>query len=159
MMSLSWLEWGLQLAVLVLLGAAIPFAIRLERALREIRKDRAAMETSAQGLSEAAGAAESAILRLRATAELAGRQVQERVSTAEPLRDDLRFLIERAETLADRLESLVRAGRPMAGHEPPPAPAATRPTREPPSDAGPLRSQAERDLLRALSIGTGKGAR
>jgi hypothetical protein len=147
------------LAVLVLLGAAIPFAIRLERALREIRKDRAAMETSAQGLSEAAGAAESAILRLRATAELAGRQVQERVSTAEPLRDDLRFLIERAETLADRLESLVRAGRPMAGHEPPPAPAATRPTREPPSDAGPLRSQAERDLLRALSIGTGKGAR
>jgi hypothetical protein len=159
MMSLSWLEWGLQLAVLVLLGAAIPFAIRLERALREIRKDRAAMETSAQGLSEAAGAAESAILRLRATAELAGRQVQERVTTAEPLRDDLRFLIERAETLADRLESLVRAGRPMAGHEPPPAPAATRPTREPPSDAGPLRSQAERDLLRALSIGTGKGAR
>jgi hypothetical protein len=71
----------------------------------------------------------------------------------------LRFLIERAETLADRLEGLVRAGRPMAGHEPPPAPAATRPTREPPSDAGPLRSQAERDLLRALSIGTGKGAR
>lgn len=159
MMSFSWLEWGLQMAVLVLLGAAIPFAIRLERALREIRKDRAAMETSAQGLSEAAGAAESAILRLRATAEVAGRQVQERVTAAEPLRDDLRFLIERAETLADRLESLVRAGRPMAGHEPPAAPAAQRPVREPPSDAGPLRSQAERDLLRALSIGTGKGAR
>ena len=159
MMSFAWLEWGLQLALLGLLGAAIPFAIRLERDLREIRKDRTAMETSAQGLSEAAGAAESAILRLRATAELAGRQVQERVTAAEPLRDDLRFLIERAEGLADRLESVVRAGRPMAGHEPPPAPAATRPTREPPSDAGPLRSQAERDLLRALSIGTGKGAR
>ena len=159
MMSFSWLEWGLQLTLLVLLGAAIPFAVRLERALREIRKDRAAMETSAQGLSEAAAAAESAILRLRATAELAGRQVQERVTTAEPLRDDLRFLIERAETLADRLDSLVRAGRPMAGHEAPPAPAATRTTREPQSDDSPLRSQAERDLLRALSIGTGKGAR
>jgi hypothetical protein len=127
-MSFSWLEWGLQLTLLVLLGAAIPFAVRLERALREIRKDRAAMETSAQGLSEAAAAAESAILRLRATAELSGRQVQERVTTAEPLRDDLRFLIERAETLADRLESLVRAGRPLAGHEAPPAPAATRTT-------------------------------
>jgi hypothetical protein len=159
MMSFSWLEWGLQLTLLVLLGAAIPFAVRLERALRELRKDRSAMDISAQGLSEAAAAAESAILRLRATAELAGRQVQERVTTAEPLRDDLRFLIERAETLADRLESIVRASRPMAGHAPPPAPAATRPTREPPSDAGPLRSQAERDLLRALSIGTGKGAR
>lgn len=159
MMSFSWLEWGLQVALLVLLGAAIPFAIRLERALREIRKDRAAMETSAQGLSEAAAAAESAILRLRATAELAGRQVQERVTTAEPLRDDLRFLIERAENLADRLEGLVRSGRPMASPEPPPTPPATRPLREPPSDAGPLRSQAERDLLRALSIGTGKGTR
>jgi hypothetical protein len=159
MMSFSWLEWGLQLTLLVLLGAAIPFAVRLERALREIRKDRSAMDTSAQGLSEAAAAAESAILRLRATAELSGRQVQERVTTAEPLRDDLRFLIERAETLADRLESLVRAGRPLAGYEQPPAPSAARPTREPPSDAEPLRSQAERDLLRALSIGTGKGAR
>ena len=159
MMSFSWLEWGLQVTLLVLLGAAIPFAVRLERALREIRKDRSAMDTSAQGLSEAAAAAESAILRLRATAELAGRQVQERVTTAEPLRDDLRFLIERAETLADRLDSLVRAGRPMAGHEAPPAPAATRTTREPQSDDSPLRSQAERDLLRALSIGTGKGAR
>jgi hypothetical protein len=159
MTSFVWLDWGLQLALLLLLGVAIPFAIRLERALREIRKDRGAMEASAQGLSEAAGAAEAAIMRLRATAELAGRQVQERVTAAEPLRDDLRFLIERAEGLADRLESVVRAGRPMAGHEPPPAPAAARPTREPPSDAGPLRSQAERDLLRALSSGTGKGAR
>jgi len=159
MMSFSWLEWGLQVTLLVLLGAAIPFAVRLERALRELRKDRSAMDISAQGLSEAAAAAESAILRLRATAELAGRQVQERVTTAEPLRDDLRFLIERAETLADRLDSLVRAGRPMAGHEAPPAPAATRTTREPQSDDSPLRSQAERDLLRALSIGTGKGAR
>jgi len=159
MMSFSWLEWVLEVTLLVLLGAAIPFAVRLERALRELRKDRAAMEISAKGLSEAAAAAEAAILRLRATAELAGRQVQERVTTAEPLRDDLRFLIERADALADRLEALVRAVRPVAGREPPPAPAAARPAREPPSDAGPLRSQAERDLLRALSIGTGKGAR
>lgn len=158
MMSFAWLEWGLQLALLALLGAAIPFAVRLERALREIRKDRAAMEASAQGLSEAAGAAESAILRLRATAELAGRQVQERVTVAEPLRDDLRFLIERAETLADRLESLVRAGRPMAGQDPP-APPSPGPVAPQGSDGATLRSQAERDLLRALSIGTGKGAR
>ena len=158
MMSFAWLEWGLQLALLGLLGAAIPFAIRLERALREIRKDRTAMETSAQGLSEAAGAAESAILRLRATAELAGRQVQERVTAAEPLRDDLRFLIERAETLADRLESVVRAGRPLAGQESPIPPPA-KPLAAQDNEGSALRSQAERDLLRALSIGTGKGAR
>lgn len=158
MTSFSWLEWGLQFLLLVLLGVAIPFAVRLERALREIRKDRAAMETSAQGLSEAAGAAESAILRLRATAELAGRQVNDRIAAAEPLRDDLRFLIERAEGLADRLESLVRAGRPGAGNEPP-APTPARPIASLPEDVSTLRSQAERDLLRALSVGTGKGPR
>jgi hypothetical protein len=131
MLSFSWLEWSLQLLLLVLLGAAIPFAVRLERSLREIRKDRAAMEASAQGLSDAAGAAESAILRLRATAELAGRQVNDRIAAAEPLRDDLRFLIERAESLADRLEGVVRAGRPAGGHEPIAPVAPTRPA--PPS--------------------------
>lgn len=159
MMSFSWLEWSLQLVLLILLGAAIPFAVRLERALREIRKDRTALEASAKGLSEAAAAAEAAMVRLRATAELAARQVQERVSTAEPLRDDLRFLIERAETLADRLESLVRAGRPMVGGHEPPAPAPARPAPQAAGETDTLRSQAERDLLRALSIGLGKGAR
>ncbi|MCA3349431.1 MAG: hypothetical protein INF97_02450 [Roseomonas sp.] len=158
-MSFSWLEWTLQLLVLVLLGLAIPFAIRLERALREVRKDRAALEASAKGMSEVAAAAESAMVRMRATAELAARQVQERVSAAEPLRDDLRFLIERAETLADRLETLVRAGRPMTSYEAP-ARAPARPPPAPPADHGqPLRSQAERDLLRALSVGLGRVAR
>ena len=158
MMSWSWIEWGMHLVLLGLLGAAIPFAVRLERGLREIRKDRAAMEPSAQGLSEAATAAEAAMMRLRASAELAGRHIGEKITAAEPLRDDLRFLIERAETLADRLESLVRAGRPLANAEAP-APLAAKPVPPPMPEAAGLRSQAERDLLRALSIGTGKGAR
>ena len=158
-MSFSWLEWGLQLVLLLLLGAAIPFAIRLERALREVRKDRAALEVTAKGMSEVAAAAEAAMMRMRATAELAGRQVQERVSTAEPLRDDLRFLVERAETLADRLESLVRAGRPMTSYEAPARAPARPPPAPPPGDGQPLRSQAERDLLRALSVGLGRVAR
>lgn len=143
---MSPLEWGLQLVLLALLGAAIPFALRLERALREIRRDRAAMDGSAQGLGEAARLAEAAMVRLRASAELAGRQVAERTAAAEPLRDDLRYLIERAEALADRLEGLVRAGRPIAAE----APRAPEPA---------LQSQAERDLLRAISLGAARGAR
>lgn len=158
MLPFSWLELGLQVLLLGLLAVAIPFAVRLERGLREIRKDRAAMEASAQGLSEAAGAAEAAILRLRAAAESAGRQVNDRIAAAEPLRDDLRFLVERAEGLADRLESGVRAGRPASGHGPQ-APAPARPVPPTAEEANALRSQAERDLLRALSVGTGKGSR
>jgi hypothetical protein len=141
---MSVLEWSLQILLLGLLGAAIPFALRLERALREIRRDRGALEGSAQGLGEAARMAEAAMVRLRASAELAGRQVAERTAVAEPLRDDLRYLIERAETLADRLEGLVRAGRPIAAE----APRAPEP---------PLQSQAERDLVRALALGAARG--
>jgi hypothetical protein len=141
---MSMLEWALQVLLLGLLGAAIPFALRLERALREIRADRGALEGSAQGLGEAARMAEAAMVRLRASAELAGRQVAERTAAAEPLRDDLRYLIERAETLADRLEGLVRAGRPIAAE----APRAAEPA---------LQSQAERDLLRALALGAARG--
>lgn len=142
---MSILEWGLQILLLLMLGAAIPFALRLERALREIRRDRGALEGSAQGLGEAARMAEAAMVRLRASAEIAGRQVAERTAAAEPLRDDLRYLVERAEALADRLEGLVRAGRPLAA-DAPRAPEAT-----------PLQSQAERDLVRALSLGAARG--
>jgi hypothetical protein len=141
----SVLEWVLQVVLLLMLGAAIPFALRLERALREIRRDRGALEGSAQGLGEAARMAEAAMVRLRASAELAGRQVAERTAAAEPLRDDLRYLVERAETLADRLEGLVRAGRPLAAEAPRAA------------EAAPLQSQAERDLVRALALGAARG--
>jgi hypothetical protein len=139
---MSLVEWSLQVVLLLMLGAAIPFALRLERALREIRRDRSALEGSAQGLGEAARMAEAAMVRLRASAELAGRQVAERTAVAEPLRDDLRYLIERAESLADRLEGLVRAGRPIAAEAP-----------RAPEPAPALQSQAERDLMRALALG------
>ncbi len=142
---MSVLEWVLQVVLLLMLGAAIPFALRLERALREIRRDRGALEGSAQGLGEAARMAEAAMVRLRASAEIAGRQVAERTAAAEPLRDDLRYLVERAEALADRLEGLVRAGRPLVADAP----------RAP--EAMPLQSQAERDLVRALSLGAARG--
>jgi hypothetical protein len=133
-----WLETGLDLLVVLLLGATLPFALRLERALRAARGDRAALEGSAAGLGEATRLAEAASIRLRATAEGAGRQLAEKLAAAEPLRDDLRYLVERAEAMADRLEVLVRTARPMASEAAAPA------------EAGAARSQAERDLLRAL---------
>lgn len=139
-----WLEWGLQLSVVALLLGAMPFALRLERELRAVRRDRSALDGSASGLTEASRLAEAAALRLRATAETAGRQIAEKLAAAEPLRDDLRYLVERAEALADRLDGLVRTARPLAGQAArPPVTAEASPT---PS------SQAERDLLRALRL-------
>ena len=145
---MSALEWGLQLVLLGMLAAAIPFALRLERALAELRRDRAALEGGGREFHEAARLAEGAVQRLRASAEQAGKQVSERIAVAEPLRDDLRYLVERAESLADRLDGLVRAARPSAAEPPPPVAAAEA--------AAPGRSQAERDLLRALVQGMGR---
>jgi hypothetical protein len=131
------LEWVMQGALLLLLAVAVPVGWRLERRIAALRRDGAAVQSGAAGMAEATMAAEAALARLRATAEQAGRGVAERVAQAEPLREDLRFLIERAEQLADRLEGLVRAARPTATE-----PAAAAP-----------RSEAERDLLRALRAG------
>jgi hypothetical protein len=136
---MGWFEWSAQLLLIVLLVAALPFVIRLERALASVRRDRLALEAGAAGLGEATRAAEAAAIRLRAAAEGAGRQVAERLAAAEPMRDDLRYLVERAEGLADRLDGLIRTARPVAAPEPAMA------------QAG--HSQAERELLRALVQG------
>lgn len=131
------LEWALQLLLLGLLSVAIPFAIRLERQLAALRKERGALEAGAAGIQDAARVAEAAIIRLRAAAEGAGKGVAEKIAAAEPLREDLRFLTERAEALADRLDATVRAARPASAEQETTAP----------------KSAAERDLLRALALG------
>jgi len=130
------LEWAVQIAVIGLLAATLPMAWRLDRMLRALRADRVALERGAEGLGEASRQAEAALMRLRATTELAGRQVAERVAGAESIREDLRYLVERAETLADRLEVAVQQARPLAT-----APATTN-----------VRSEAERELIRALGM-------
>jgi enamine deaminase RidA (YjgF/YER057c/UK114 family) len=141
---MSLLEWAVQAALLGLLALAIPFAWRLERQITALRREGAALEDGAAGVARATEAAEAALGRLRATAEQAGRSVAERVAVAEPLRDDLRFLTERAEVLADRLDGLVRTARPPSAEATAAAPAAP---------AAALRSEAERELLRALRGG------
>jgi hypothetical protein len=128
-------EWILQGVLLALLIAALPFALRLERGLAALRRDRAALADGVQGFEVATREAQSALSGLRGALEVQARQA----ANAEALRDDLRFLVERAEGLADRLEVLVRQGRAapqsVAGAE----------------GVAP-RSQAERDLLQALRM-------
>ena len=144
------MEWILELILIVLLAATLFHAIRLERALGVLKRDRAALQDLVAGFNASTQAAEQGIARLRATADGAGRNIARQVESAQSLRDDLTFLSERGERLADRLENLVRAGRAITldppAAEPPHMPPA------PPLDESRPRSQAERDLLRALRI-------
>lgn len=151
MTTLEWIATGL---LVTLLLALLPMGWRLERRIASLRREGSGLAEGAESLVQATGAAETALARLRATAEGAGRAVAERIAVAEKLRDDLAFLVERAETLADRLDVLVRDARPLAAE----ASAATSAPPGPPGPAGPAAggsavaalSQAERELLRAL---------
>ena len=153
-------QWVLELVLVGLLAATLVHALRLERALGVLKRDRAALEELVAGFNASTRQAESGIERLREAADGAGRQLARQLEAARGVDGDLGFLIGRGEQLADRLDALVRAARPLAAH-PPATQAPTEDTRGPrgPAGAAPdteapprLRSQAERDLMKALRL-------
>ena len=148
------MEWILDTALVVLLTATLFHAVRLERALGVLKRDRAALEALVATFNASTHAAESGIERLRGAAEGSGRQIQRQIETATALKDDLTFMVQRGEGLADRLDELVRATRPALAIADQPAsrlsvmPQHAGAMREEPK----VRSQAERDLLKALRM-------
>jgi len=134
----------LELGLIGLLAATLFHALRLERALGVLKQDRAALEEIVAGFNASFKQAEIGIDQLRGAADGAGRQVARQVEAGRAVQGDLAFLVERGERVADRLEQLLRAARPRL-QEPPREP-------EPVADEPRLRSQAERDLLKALRL-------
>jgi hypothetical protein len=183
-------QWLLELVLILLLAGTLFHAMRLERALGVLKRDRAVLEELVAGFNESTRQAESGIDRLRAAADGAGRQIGRQIEQAQLLRDELDFLADRSDKLAQRLESAIRSARmvpdgpnfstqapSVAGLEPASdGPGAVPYMRLEPrletlsesagrstaqaagnddasGDFGRLRSQAERDLLRALRGG------
>ncbi len=145
-------DWGLELVLVGLLAVTLVHAIRLERALRLLRSDRAALGDAIAGFDDSARQAEAGIGRLHSVSTETAQLLSRRVEQGGSLRDDLTFLIERGGSLADRLDGLIRSGRPIAQAAPSVVPApvpalAAAPTSE---NMPPIRSKAERDLLLAL---------
>lgn len=167
------MDWKiiLDLLVSVLLVATIGYAVMLNQRLTQLRKNRDDLAKIIVSFNEATVRAESSIPKLRKAAEDAGQSLQERVEKAQSLRDDLAFMIERADTMANRLENAVRSARTDVRPGAAPAPSAKESSRmaAPPERApqssraatvaaaaaaadvdGDDRSEAERELLRAL---------
>jgi len=135
------LDWVLELVLIALLAVTLLHALRLERALAVLRRDRSALGDAVAGFDQSARAAEMGIGKLNSLTGEAAQQVARKIEQASALKDDLAFLAERGEHLADRLEAAVRAGRAMEGLKA--APSASEGGSRP-------RSSAERDLLQAL---------
>jgi hypothetical protein len=104
-------QWILEGALVLLLGATLFHALRLERALGVLKRDRAVLEELVEGFNESTRQAETGIERLRHAADGAGRQMARQIETAQRLRDDLSFLADRSDKLAERLEGAVRSAR------------------------------------------------
>jgi hypothetical protein len=133
-------ETALECALMLLLGVTLVHAVRLQRAIAALRKDRASLDEAVAGFDNGTRQAELGMSRMRDAAQTLSGQFE----AVTALRDDLSFLCERGTQVADRLDHVVRAARPL---EPV---AASALQASPPQPAAPVRSQAERDLLQAL---------
>jgi hypothetical protein len=170
------MEWSLEIVLIVLLAATLFHALRLERALGVLKRDRAELEALIVGFNDSTRKAEQGIDRLRQTADGAGRQIARQIEVANGIKEDLAFLGDRGERLAERLDGLIRSAR-VSASEPAVTVPSFLPALPPPSveparllrgiaprgvvtemdaadeDKTPrLRSQAERDLLKALRL-------
>ncbi len=141
------MEWLLDIVLILLLAATLFHAVRLERALGVLRRDRAELQDLIVNFNASTRQAEIGIERLHTAAEGVGQQIAQQVDAASALKDDLVLLIERGNRLADRLGTLVHASRPLAGEAPHLTVVADADTAQPR-----VRSQAERDLLKALRM-------
>ncbi len=97
------MEMIVNLVVLVLLAAAIGWAIVLDRRLRDLRAGRDGVKQSVLDLSNAAARAEAAVAALRQAAEKSGAELATQQTRAKAAADELGFLVSAAEGLAGRL--------------------------------------------------------
>lgn len=119
------MDWKIFLDIVVslLLVATIGYAVMLNSRLTALRKNRDDLAKIIVAFNEATARAEASIPKLKRAAEEAGGGLQERVEKAQSLRDDLAFMIERADTMANRLENAVRSARTEVRSQPAQGPA------------------------------------
>ena len=95
--------------IVILLVAMIVYSVILNRRLAALRNNRSEMEQAVRHFGDAAIRADESIRALKANSDQAGQTLQAEVQKAQTLRDEIKFLVEAGERLADRLESA--AGR------------------------------------------------
>ena len=94
-----------------LLVATIVYAVVLNRKLTVLRSAKGEMEALVARFAEATAQAENCIQTLKTHAAESGASLDGMVSRAHGLADDLSFLIERGNSLANRLEGAIESGR------------------------------------------------
>lgn len=97
--------------VALLLVATIGYSVVLNRRLAGVRADRDKFESVIRDLGAASQRAETAVATLRSSADDLGRRLDKKIDEGRALSDDLAYMVERGGSIADKLESQIRAGR------------------------------------------------
>jgi len=103
----------LDLIVISCLGATIAFAVRLNKKLAAIYKSREEIQAFLTQFTESMSKADASIKDLRGVGESVFKTAQKEMDDARALKDDLAFLNEREEELAERLDGSIRVARTL----------------------------------------------
>ncbi|AWK86808.1 DUF6468 domain-containing protein [Azospirillum thermophilum] len=112
----------LDVVIVGLLAATIAYAIILNKQIVHLRESRGEMAELIKGLNEAMSKAETGVRGLKKTAADTGEELQRTVTKAQALRDELQFMIEAADALANRLGAVGDGDRLRAAAAARPAP-------------------------------------
>lgn len=94
----------LDLVMIVLLLATIIYAMILSRRLAAFRRNREEMQNFLTAFNAANERAEISIRALKEMAEQSGEKLREDIEKANALNEDLSFMVDRGESIANRLE-------------------------------------------------------
>ena len=105
------LELIINLLIIVLLVPTIIYAYKLNKNLTLLRENQNSLSRLISSLNDATVKAESSIPKLKNVTEASSQSLKDVVDNAKTLKDDLTFINERADNLADRLENVIHDGR------------------------------------------------
>ena len=150
------LEIVFDIIFIALLVAVLVYAVRLNRHISLLQKNKVELEKLLAGFVTATERAEGAIQRMKVSTKENSQSMDDKMAKAENLHSDLSFLVGRAESIADKLEGDIRASRGSASQSsvaerssPPKLEAGERPAgRE--GEGGEQRAKSKSDLLKAL---------
>jgi hypothetical protein len=135
------------LLVAPLLIAVVHYTIRLHRRLETLRAEQKQLGELIGQFTSAADRADAASAHLKATGVDTDKSIRALIARAESMRDELAFLIDRADQASARIgEARPPAAQPKRAPPPP---------REAEQAPPPVRSEAERELIHAMRRANG----
>jgi len=103
------IELFINIVVICLLVPTIVFAVILNKRLEVLRNSRADLGRLIEAFNDATTRAESGIPKLKQAADSAGGLLRDQIQKAQTLRDDMAFMLERADNVLQRLDGAVGA--------------------------------------------------